>query len=290
MENNLIPGENKAEGAHLSFWRYLVTIILVVGAMIMAQIGLFGVAYAIEGNLDIMAYPPITLLWLSMLPFGAALVVLLLSVRFIHKLSIKSIFSGHQHFQWKTLFYSALLWFGLAAISDIVLSLLQPGNYQFVFNAGTFIPFLLVSLLLIPIQISAEETFFRGYLQPAFARVTKLWWVAILLQAALFGLLHGANTEVSEYGILTTMPFYIGIGILLGLITYRFNGLEAALGLHLANNLYASIAVTFAGSSIESPALFVIKNYQPVAALVVFAITAVIYFLMMNFILKKNGN
>ncbi len=282
MESNLKNTDQISQSERLSFWRYIITIFLVVGAMIIAQIVLFPFAFIVEGNMDIMTYQPITLLWLTMLPFAIALAVLLFSVHFIHRLSLKTFFSRRDRFHWKTFFISALLWAGLATISDIGLSIFQPGNYQFSFDAAAFLPFLVVSLLLIPIQITAEESFFRGYLQPAFKRVVKWSWLAILLQAILFGLLHGANTEVSMYGILTTMPFYIGIGILLGLITYRFNGLEAALGLHLANNLYASTAVTFAGSSIESPALFVIKDYQPVAALIVFGVTAIIYYVIMN--------
>ncbi len=282
MEINITNTDQIDQSGRFSLWRYILTITLVVGAMIIAQIVLFPFAFIVEGNMDIMTYQPITLLWLTMLPFAVALVVLLFSVHFIHKISLRTFFSRHNRFQWKTFFISAILWGGLAIISDIGLSIFQPGNYQFSFKASAFFPFLVVSLLLIPIQITAEESFFRGYLQPAFKRVVKWSWLAIFFQAILFGLLHGANSEVSMYGILTTMPFYIGIGILLGLITYRFKGLEAALGLHLANNIYASTAVTFTGSSIESPALYVIKEYQPVAALIVFGVTAIIYYVIMN--------
>ena len=146
-------------------------------------------------------------------------------------------------------------------------------------------------MILIPIQITAEESFFRGYLQVGFSKLTHKWWLGITIQAVLFGLLHGANTEVSIYGILTTMPFYIGIGLLLGLVTKKYFGLETALGLHLANNLYASLIVTFSGSSIPSPALFIIKNYQPVLSLLLFFITAVIYYFSLQwFHSKTSGN
>jgi len=269
------------------FWRYAITIFLVIVFMIIAQIVVFGIAYLFEGNFDIFSFKPITLLWVSMTPFGAALMILLLCVKFLHKIPIKSFFSAKKSFSWKYLLLSAAIWFFLAVLSDVLLSIFQKDNYQFSFNANSFLPFLFSSLLLIPIQITAEESFFRGYLQPGFTKLTKRSWLGVVFQAILFGLLHGANTEVSVYGVLTTMPFYIGIGLLLGLITRKYLGLEEALGLHLANNLYASLIVTFSGSSIESPALFTIKNYQPVLSLIVFFITAIIYYFFLKFIHSK---
>jgi membrane protease YdiL (CAAX protease family) len=252
--------------------------------MIFAQIVIFGIAYLFEGNFDIFSFEPITLLWVSMTPFGAALIILLICVRFLHKIPIKNFFSSKKFFSWKYLFISATIWFFLAVMSDIILSFFQKGNYQFAFNAKTFIPFLLSTLLLVPIQITAEESFFRGYLQPGFSRLKRIPRVGVIFKAILIGLLHGANTEVSIYGVLTTMPFYIGIGLLLGIITRKYLGLEESLGLHFANNMYASLIVTFSGSSIESPALFLIRNYQPVMSLILFFITGIIYYFLLKYI------
>jgi membrane protease YdiL (CAAX protease family) len=257
--------------------------------MIFAQIGVFGIAYLFEGNFDVFSFEPITLLWVSMTPFGAALIILLISVRFLHKIPIKNFFTSKNFFSWKYLLISAAIWFFLAVLSDVFLSFIQKDNYQFAFNAKTFFPFLFSTLLLVPIQITAEESFFRGYLQKGFTRLTKQSWLGVILQAILFGLLHGANTEVSIYGVLTTMPFYIGIGLLLGIITRKYLGLEEALGLHFANNMYASLIVTFSGSSIESPALFLIKNYQPVISLVLFFITGIIYYFLLQYIHSRES-
>lgn len=271
------------------FWRYALTIFLVIIFMIFAQIVIFGIAYLFEGNFDIFSFKPITLLWVSMTPFGAALIILLICVRFLHKIPIKNFFTSKKNFSWKYLFISAVLWFFLAVVSDIVLSFFQKGNYQFAFNAKTFIPFLFSTLILVPIQITAEESFFRGYLQPGFSRLMKIPWLGVIFQAILFGLLHGANTEVSIYGVLTTMPFYIGIGLLLGIIARKYLGLEESLGLHFANNMYASLIVTFSGSSIESPALFMIKNYQPVSSLILFFITGIIYYFLLKYIHSRES-
>ena len=141
--------------------------------MIFAQIGIFGIAYLFEGNFDIFSFEPITLLWVSMTPFGAALIILLISVRFLHKIPIKNFFTSKNFFSWKYLLISAAIWFFLAVLSDVFLSFIQKDNYQFAFNAKTFFPFLFSTLLLVPIQITAEESFFRGYLQKGFTRFNK---------------------------------------------------------------------------------------------------------------------
>ena len=265
-----------------NFWRYGLVTLLVIGAMIFLQVLLIGFALIIEGNLDVLSYSPINLLWVSMLPFGGALVVLLLGIRYVHQIPLRKIFSKKNNFRWSIFFYSGLIWLILAVFSDIILSLTQPGNYQWTFNPRSFFPYMSLAFFLIAIQITAEELFFRGYLLMGFLRLVKRKWLAIIIQALLFGMLHGANTEVSTYGLLTTMPYYIGIGILFGVITNKFGGLEAALGLHFVNNIYATAFVTFSGSSIASPALFTIIEYQPSISLLVFLITAIIYILLIS--------
>lgn len=271
-----------------NFWRYFLVFIFVIGFMVFLQALLIGIAYLLEGNLDVFSYNPINLLWVSMLPFAGALVVLLLGVRYLHHVSIKRFFSKSIKFRWRLFTLSALIWFLLAAISDIILSIFQPGNYQWTFDGSSFFPYMILGILLIAIQITAEEAFFRGYLLRGFSILFKNIWIAIIFQAVLFGLLHGANTEVTTYGLLTTMPFYIGIGLLLGAITYKLNGLEASMGLHFSNNIYATAFVTFSGSSIPSPALFTITNYHPIISLIVFLLSAAFYILFMRVMFKRS--
>jgi membrane protease YdiL (CAAX protease family) len=231
----------------------------------------------LEGTLDIYLFPSIKLLWVTMLPFAALLVFLVPGIRLLHIQSFKSIFTQKQNFNWKLLFKSAILWFILSGLSDIIISLLQPGNYVFSFSITKILPYMLLALVLIAFQISAEEVLFRSYLLQGFIRLFRLRWLGIITQAILFGILHGANPEVSAYGLLTTMPFYIGIGLLLGWLSYRFKGLEIALGLHYANNFYATSMVTFSDSAIPSPAIFTITNYQPEIGLIAFVFMAFIF-------------
>ena len=57
-------------------------------------------------------------------------------------------------------------------------------------------PYLLVALALIPLQTSAEEFFFRGYLLQASGRLTQNWLVLSVINGVLFTLPHLGNVEV----------------------------------------------------------------------------------------------
>jgi hypothetical protein len=259
------------------FWRYLLLIIIIVGVTLIAQAIFLVLASLLEGTMDFNNFPPMTLLWVTMLPFAALLIFLLPGIRVFHKQSIKSVFTQKTIFNWKLLIKSAIIWFVLSGLADIIISILQPGNYVFSFSLFSFLPYMLIAILLIAFQITAEEVLFRSYLLHGLTRLFRYRWLGITLQAILFGILHGANPEVTSYGLLTTMPFYIGIGLLLGWLSFRSKGLEIALGLHFANNLYATSMVTFSESAIPSPAIFTIADYHPEIGLVSFVIMALLF-------------
>ncbi|MDO9088503.1 MAG: type II CAAX endopeptidase family protein [Anaerolineaceae bacterium] len=279
--------EGREEGiilpeGNFKFWRYLFLIMIVIGVTLVAQSILIIIAALFEGNMDVLNFPPFTLLWVTMLPFAALVIVLIIGIRLIHQQTIKSIFTQKENIHWSLMVKSAIIWFVLSAVVDIIIALLQPGNYSFTFSLNSFIPFMLLAIILITFQITAEEVLFRSYLLHGFFRLFRFSWLAIIAQALLFGILHGANPEVTTYGLFTTMPFYIGIGLLLGWLSFKSRGLEIAMGVHFANNLYATAIVTFSGSAITSPAIFTILDYQPVTGLIAFVIMAIIFGLIIT--------
>jgi len=270
-----------------NFWIYLIVLLFTIFTTLVVQAVLLGFAFIIEGSLDIYSYEPLTLLWVTMFPFGAVLLVLFLGIYFLHKRSLWSVLSPQKKFRWVVFLTGGGLWFLLSAAGDLVLSVLQPGNYQFTVDPSAVLVYFLTGVGLIAVQISAEEFLFRGYLMQAFGRIWGNLFFVVVSQALLFGLLHCANTEVSEYGFLTTMPFYIGIGVLLGILTIKTNGLEAALGVHFFNNLYATSVVTFRGASLPSPSLFLIQQYDPIVSLIVFFVILLTFSFIFWGIMRK---
>lgn len=90
---------------------------------------------------------------------------------------------------------------------------------------------LAVILLVIPLQAAAEEYVFRGYLMQAIGRWLRHPLFAILLPVPLFVLGH----LYDPLGQASVAVFAIAAGWM----TWRTGGLEAAISLHVVNNLTA---------------------------------------------------
>ena len=83
--------------------------------------------------------------------------------------------------------------------------------------------------------------------------IVKNRWFPLIMTSILFGLMHGLNPEVKEFGLLTMMPQYILFGLIFGIITILDDGIEAAMGAHAANNIFLCIMVTNKVISIANP-------------------------------------
>ncbi|MER6157935.1 CPBP family intramembrane glutamic endopeptidase [Streptomyces sp. NPDC001868] len=94
-------------------------------------------------------------------------------------------------------------------------------------------PFLLglaTVCLLVPFQAAAEEYVFRGWLTQAVGAWCRSPWIAVTPQAVLFAAAHGWGTP---WGFADLVVF----GLITGMVTIRTGGLEAAIALHVLNNL-----------------------------------------------------
>jgi len=265
------------------FLRYLLVTILVVAAMLLVSTVLLLAAFLIEGTQRLDDLSLNSTLIVSMLPFLFAALVLLGGVMLFHRRSPRSLTHPAGPFRWSSLFVSAGAWLLLAAISDVVVYLVDPGRYSWNFDPAQFFPFLVLALVLVPIQTTAEELFFRGYLTQGVGLLTRgSTLLALIIPSFLFGMLHFWNPEVQQYGAIWLMPQYIGMGLLLGYITLRSKGMELAIGLHAANNLYSALFVTFRESAIPSPALFTMNIYDPKLSLLMLAIFIPLYLLLIS--------
>jgi uncharacterized protein len=264
-----------------SIWRYFAALIFIIALNIVVTTLLLGLAIYLYNTIDFLAMPEWFVLVVGMVPFGFSAIALWMSIVLIHKRSFRSVLTSFASFRWRLVFISGAAWIGLSALSDLIMVVLRPGNVYWSFDPARFVPFLLVAVVLIPIQAATEELLFRGYLTQAFSLLGRGIWLAWIVPALLFGLLHGVNPEIEAFGFRTMMIYYIGMGLFLGWITIKSEGLELAVGLHVANNLYASLAVTFPESAIPSPALFSIREFDPFSGVIIFFGMVGIYMLLM---------
>lgn len=109
---------------------------------------------------------------------------------------------------------------------------------------GQWLLILPIALVLVLVQVTAEELVFRGYLQQQLGALSDsrlVWW---LLPSALFGVLHFDPETFGSNAWLVVAQITL-IGLLAADLTYRTGALWAAIGLHFANN---AIVMLFLGT------------------------------------------
>ena len=126
------------------------------------------------------------------------------------------------------------------------------------------LPFLVMTLLFIPIQASAEEVMFRGYFNQALARVIPSTLAVFAVTSLAFGALHLANPEIAaakdDGTFWIAFAGYTLFGFALSLTVWFDNGLEAACGVHIANNVFAATFINYENSVLPIPGLWLTES------------------------------
>lgn len=243
---------------------YVITLVVMFFAIQFASIP--AIIYSNWGNwteiLSGDAAPIITSntntgLALLLFTYMAGFFALFFCVRHIHRKTWTDISTGRNKLDLKRVFFGAAVWGILTIISLLAQFFLgNSSTLIFQFDPLRFLGMLLVVLIFIPFQVAWEEYLFRGYLMQGFTLLFKVRVMPWLLTGIIFGLLHGTNPEVAEFGFWKVMPQYIIMGLLMGFVTIKDDGLELALGLHLVNNILSAILVTHDASALQTHALF----------------------------------
>jgi len=253
-----------------SWYWYLLTIIITgIGYAIIGAIPLVIAAVlkgmSMEELADTSLMPSYfenknVLLALMLFIFIPTAALFWLGVTKFHRKPFLSVLTGFKSFRWGRFKFAFILGFLLVAISSVVSYYLSPEDYIFQFDLAKFIPLVLVAFIMIPIQAGWEEAFFRGYLMQGVSYIFGNRFVGLILTSLLFGALHLANPEVVEHGVATMFPIYAGMGLIFGLLVVLDNGLELAMGFHIANNIGLSLFATSPESVLQTDALFQSKT------------------------------
>ena len=108
--------------------------------------------------------------------------------------------------------------------------------------------FLILTLILVPLQCIAEEYVFRGLFMQTFGSWFGIPVLAVILQAIIFALCHGYNS-------LGIIEVFVS-GLFFGFITWKTNGIEVSSAVHTANNFTISLFVMLGiQSTTSSPTL-----------------------------------
>ncbi|MDR2057991.1 MAG: CPBP family intramembrane metalloprotease [Dysgonamonadaceae bacterium] len=196
------------------------------------------------------------LLFLIMLGPVTSLICTILLIKLLHKSDFSETVNGTKKLRIRRIISGAAVWGILMAAYLLIDNLINPGDYILQFDLFKFIPLLLISLVFIPLQTTSEELLLRGYLAQGIAGWTRSRWLALLIPALVFGLMHAFNPEVETFGFWQTMPQYIFFGLIFGLTAILDDGIELAIGIHAANNVFLSLFTTHTASVLQTDAVF----------------------------------
>jgi membrane protease YdiL (CAAX protease family) len=222
---------------------------------------------------------------LTVFPFILAFFTLVLLVRPLHERSLGTVINGGMKIRWRRIFFSAFVWTAVSALWLFYTIRTDPGSYILNNTSASLVTLSLLALTMIPLQAGFEEILFRGYLIQGFAYFSHNRWLPIVVTSVLFGLMHGLNPEVKEYGFLTMIPQYVFFGLVFAILTMMDDGIELAIGAHTANNAFLSIFITNKDSALQTPAMYEQLEYNPlkefgglvVMSLVFIAIMVIVY-------------
>lgn len=208
-------------------------------------------------------------------------------VKFIHNQSIRSLTTSRDKIDWGRILFSFSLWGSITAIMTLAVYFAEPENFVVNFDTSKFFIFSILALVLVPLQTSFEEYFFRGYLMQFLGVLTNTRLIPFIVSSVLFGLMHIANPEVGKLGHVILI-YYIGTGFFLGILTLMDEGLELALGFHAANNLVTALLVTADWTAFQTPS--VLKDISEPSAGLDVIIPVFVIFPVLLFVFAKKYN
>jgi membrane protease YdiL (CAAX protease family) len=151
----------------------------------------------------------------------------------LHRVKPKWLLSVAGRFRWRWL----VACIGAAVVALVATVVVGAALPQQCDNAAgqahltrTAVAFLVVILVLTPLQASGEEFMFRGYLTQAVGALSRTVWMPVLLTGLVFGIFHGLGQP---------LPVFISrfaFGLVAGYLAIRTGGLEAGIAMHTLNN------------------------------------------------------
>lgn len=279
------------------WWRYLLTIILVIiGWQLIGAIPLLITAVlhsedttelmnAAQDMFMSLGIDSNLFLFMMILMFVFGLLFLMIGVKSIHKRKFKTVVTSRTKIDWKRVFFAFFLWFFIGVVMLAVAYAGAADELVWNFKPMPFLILVLISFLFLPLQTSFEELLFRGYLMQGLGILVKNRWLPLIVTSVTFGLMHGMNPEVEKLGQIV-MVFYIGTGLMLGILTLMDEGTELALGFHAANNIVAAIFVTQTWTVFRTEALF-LDNAEPSMGFETFIPVFVLYPIVLFIFSKK---
>ncbi len=192
------------------------------------------------------------------LTFIPIVVSILLVIKFYHKSNIKFLINTTGTINYKRVFIGFSIWFLMQTATLLFSLIFDKDSITYNFQPWKLLTFLLLSLILTPIQVASEEFLFRGYLINWLKSIKKGTLFPLLISGILFALPHLNNPEVKNSKGLFFF-IYLVMALLFGYLTLKYKGLEYSFGVHFANNFFAINLLNYPDSPLPSSPLFLMN-------------------------------
>ena len=251
-------------------WRILVGAVIIV---VIYGLGLFGVGFFLNGmaRVDLIQSSQTTLIVFlaSFIPIwlgtGAA-------TRVLFGFSLPHLYGGSGKIRWSDFRVAFAYIFVIILFLELLVFVATwvMGTPPYTRNDAVsildWLIYLLPLIVLVFLQIGAEELFFRGYLlRLIYSRNARLVW-AVYVPSFLFGLAHldpityGFNSVL--YVLNTTIT-----GVILCFITLWRGNIAMALGIHFAVNIFAILIIGQGETPIGLSAALWLSTIAPKSAI-----------------------
>lgn len=264
------------------WWRYVLgMLVALVAWLIVGSTVSLLITYAISGGLNPTALDPVAGFVVTMAGFPFFLAGLFLTMRVIHRRTLRSLVTHRARIDWTRVGQGFLVWLVLWSLGQLCRFLLDPGSFSVSGNLAALAVFVPFAVVLTAVQTTTEELFFRGY---TVQTASLIWGNRIflaLISAVLFTLPHLTNPEAAAGGWMTVFfGYFLGTGVVWAAVSLLDGTTELAIGAHFANNIANVLLVGTSGSIVGTPALFMGDEYDPVLSAVITTSIAVLFTLI----------
>lgn len=170
--------------------------------------------------------------------FGPGFLAMMAWRKYIEKRAVSTLFTAKSRFRWRLLAVSSVCMITLGVALSLALDPqgtddISARNAQF--SVGDWAILTLAYVIGIGVQATFEEVFVRGWLLQHVSRFLPHLGGAVLATAVIFSLLHVGHAGWATYVVALVF------GLAFGWSAVRLNGLEAAIGAHVGNNLIGAL-------------------------------------------------
>ncbi len=288
--NNAHLGKNKPMNYFLTivitlFGGSLAAIIFIILLMLLY---VFIPGINAQSQFDNLGDNPLLILVLVGIVYGLYALLFYLCIRFIHKKNFHILINAGKKIKWKRILLGAALWTGIIGAFTLFSLIFQGNSFSINFDYSSIFYLLILSLLVFPLQASFEEIFFRGYLMQGFSLIFKKPVVSLVLTTVIFGSIHYFNGSSISNSISIVISAMI-LGLMLGVIVLGENGIETAIGVHIANNLSVAVVLNSSDSGMGNlPSLITAQSTDPYSGIPLLLLMALITLTILFWNKKSN--